>query len=134
MNLLNNIFNYDEMEIVNVNKRYIIVMIIIVIIIIALVLIKKDNYYSNTFTMADSEILLLVEKDYINRIQKHNKIIIDNIENDYSIMSITPIDNIMMVKINTKIAINNINNGVYKIYLGKERLFDYFIRIIRKEK
>ena len=43
-----------------------------------------------------------------------------------------PLDNNFLVSIKLNIKIKNISEGDYKIYLGKERLFDYIIRIIRK--
>ena len=132
MNLLNSIFNYDEIEIINTNKKYFFLTAIIILLISLLFLIQKNNYYSNTFTVVDSEIILLVEKDYINLIKSKNAIIIDNIENNYSIKSITPIDNGMMVSINLNTKINKLKSGVYKIYIGKEKLFDYFVRIIKE--
>ena len=132
MNLLNSLFNADEIEINNVNKKYLILLISMVVIIILLLLIKKNNYYHSSFTVNDNNIVLLVEKDYVNKVKKTNKIIIDNIENTYSISNITPVDSIYIVSIKLNTKIDNLNPGEYKVYLGKESLFKYIFRIIKK--
>lgn len=131
MSLLNSLFDTDEIELIKVNKKFFKILIIMLLLIIFSLLIKKTNYYSNTFTISDKKALLLVEKDYINEINNNKKIIIDNIENEYSIEKITPSDDIYIVKVKLKTKID-IKSGVYKIYLGKESLFDYIFRIIKK--
>lgn len=130
MNLLNSIFNFDEIEMVSINKKYIFILVVITVFIILLLIIKKDIYYSGTYTLNGNEILLMVEEKQVNKIKNTNKIIIDNIENSYSINEIVPVNDILVVKIGLELNIQNISNGTYKIYLGKERLFDYIIRII----
>ena len=131
MNLLNNLFDSDNIAIINVNKKYFKIMILMLIILIFLLLIKKDVYYVNTYTITDEKIILLANNDYVNKIKETNNIIIDNIENKYSINSITLSNNINFVDISLDTKINS-NGGVYKIKIGKERLFDYIIRIIRE--
>lgn len=133
MNLLNNIFSYDNMEINKVNKRYILIFSLLIILILLLMIIKKDNYYENTFTVIDNSIVLLVDKNYVNKIKDNKKIIIDNIDCEYSINSVEPLNDMYMVNIKIDIKIN-VNNGSYKLYLGKERIFDYIVRIIKKWK
>ena len=133
MNLLNSLFNYDDIEITKVNKRYIVMLMVIIIITIAIVLIKKNISYINTFTIIDDSVILLVDKDYINKIKNINKIIIDDIEFDYSINGIEPLNDVCMVSIKTNTKLNNITSGKYKILLGKERIFDYIVRIIKNE-
>lgn len=131
MNLLNNIFSYDNMEINKVNKRYILIFSLLIILILLLMIIKKDNYYENTFTVIDNSIVLLVDKNYVNKIKDNKKIIIDNIDCEYSINSVESLNDMYMVNIKIDIKIN-VNNGSYKLYLGKERIFDYIVRIIKK--
>ena len=130
MNLLNKIFNYDDIEITIINKKYSILLIGFIVIILLLVLIKKDNYYSSTFTYVDKSLVLLVDKDYVNEIRDNKQIIIDDINYDYSINSIEPFNDYFLISIETKLK--NINNGIYKIHLGKESVFDYIVRIIIK--
>ena len=132
MNLLNNLFNTEDIEIVNVNRKYLIIMIVVSVVISLLLTINKDNYYVNKFNVIDDGIMLLVEKEYINKIKNSKSITINDVENTYSINSIMPLDNNFLVSIKLNIEIKNINEGDYKIYLGKERLFDYIIRIIGK--
>ena len=130
MSLLNKIFNYDDIEINNVNRKYGVILGFFMVIIALLLLIKKDNYYSNTFTYIDNSIVLLVDKDKVNKIETGDKIIVDEINYDYSINSVEPFNNSFLISIKTKLK--NINNGIYKIYLGKESVFDYIVRIIKK--
>ena len=131
MNLLNNLFNAEDMEIVSVNKKYVVITTVFLVFISLLLMIKKDNYYVNNFSIIENEINLIVEKEYINRIKKSNIIIISGVESKYSINSIMPIENNFLVNIKLD-TIENITMGEYKIYLGKERLFDYIIKVIRK--
>ena len=131
MNLLNNLFNAEDMEIVSVNKKYVVITIVFLVFISLLLMIKKDNYYVNNFSIIENEINLIVEKEYINRIKKSNIIIISGVESKYSINSIMPIENNFLVNIKLD-TIENITMGEYKIYLGKERLFDYIIKVIKK--
>ena len=132
MNLLNNLFSTEDIEIVNVNRKYLIIIVMVLLVIGLLLMINKDNYYINRFNVIDNEIMLLVEKEYINKIKNSKNIIINDVENIYSINSIMPLDNNFLVSIKLNMEIKNITEGDYKIYLGKERLFDYIIRIIGK--
>ena len=132
MNMLDSLFNNDEIEIEKTNKKYLIKLIFLIVIIIALLIIKKDNFYSDSFTIVENDITLLVDKNYVNIVKNNSKIMIDNIENEYSINKITSSDNVYMISINLNTKINNIVNGEYKIYLGKESLFDFIVRIIKK--
>ena len=131
MNLLNNLFNAEDMEIVSVNKKYVVITTVFLVFISLLLVIKKDSYYVNNFSINENEINLIVEKEYINRIKKSNIIIISGVESKYSINSIMPIENNFLVNIKLD-TIENITMGEYKIYLGKERLFDYIIKVIKK--
>lgn len=131
MNLLNNLFDSDNISIININKKYFKVMIILLIIAIMLLFMKKDIYYTSTFTISDGKTILLVKNDYINNIKESKYITIDNIETKYNINNITLTGDINMVDVSLDTIIN-ISSGVYKIKLGKERLFDYIIRIIRE--
>ncbi len=132
MNLLSNLFNGDNLEIVHINKKYFLIIIIILLLACIFLFLEKDNYYLNTYTISEDKILILVDKDNINNIKKQKEIIINDIKCDYSINKITPVENSFLVSINLNTKIENISSGFYKVYLGKERLFDYIIRIIRK--
>ena len=132
MNLLNNLFNIDDMEIIRVNKKYLIITLIMIIVIVLLLFIKKDNYYSNSFSIIDENIVLLVENDYINKIKELKEITIQDIKYEFRINEIESMDNNYLVNIRLDTIVKNINHGTYKVYLGKERLFDYIIRIIKK--
>jgi hypothetical protein len=131
MSLLNDLFNSDDIEISNINKLYLLISIVIIIFIGLLLIIKKDNYYSNSFSFINDEVVVLVEKEYINEIQNSKTIYLDDIKCDYSINKIEPIDNSFLVNISLKTKIENIKNGNYKIIIGKERIFDYIIKTIK---
>ena len=132
MNLLNNIYNFDDIELVNKNKKYLVLITLFLIIIISLLIIKKDNYLENSYTIMDDKIVLITDKDNLNKIQETNKIIIDDIKCDYKIVEIENFDNNILVSIVLNNNIKSNNQGIYKIYLGKERMLDYIIRIIKK--
>lgn len=134
MSLLNDLFNSDDIEISNINKLYLLISIVIIIFIGLLLIIKKDNYYSNSFSFINDEVVVLVEKEYINEIQNSKTIYLDDIKCDYSINKIEPIDNSFLVNISLKTKIENIKNGNYKIIIGKERIFDYIIKTIKWRK
>ena len=131
MNLLNDIFDVDKNRIMEVNKKYMVTMIIIVLFVIALLyFFKKDCYYENKITNVGDNVVLIVEKEMINDIKNNKKIIIDGILNDYSINRIESLQDICFVYI--KIDYKNINDNTYRIYLGKERVLDYIVRILKK--
>ena len=131
MNLLNSVFNSDDIEIVNLNKNYLLLSFLLLVVMIFLLIIKKDNYYENSFNYINEEIVLLVEKDYLNSIQTNKEIYLNDIKCDYSINKIEPLDNNLLISICINTEINNVTHGTYKIYLGKERLFDYIIKTIK---
>ena len=131
MNMLNNLFNYDEIEINNINKKYIILIVIIVVTIILLLLMKKDNYYDNTFTIIDGKIVLISNDKEINKIKDNKELFINDIKYDYSIEGLEVLDDNVLVSINLDTVINNINHGTYRIYLGKESMFNYIIKKIK---
>ena len=132
MNLLNDAFNSDNRDIVRVNKKYLYILVFMILIISLLLLVKKNNYYVNTFSASDGTIVLLAEKEYVNKVKENKEIIINEIKCDYSIKEIIPADDSFFISINLNTKIKNIGSGIYKVNLGKERLFDYIIRIIKK--
>ena len=133
MNLLSNFFDLDKLEITKVNKKSIKTLIVLFILVtLVLIFIKKDNYYVNEYTTINDEIVLLVEKEYINTLKSVNKIVINGIENNYSIKTINQVDDSFMVTIKLNNTIKNINTGKYKIFIRKENLFEFIFRIIKK--
>ena len=132
MSLLTDLFDNDDIGIMKLNKKYIFFIIVIILLIIVLLFIKKEIYYQNTFNYTNNEAILLVEREYVNRIKEMKEIEVSGIMCGYSINDITSLDNAFLINIKLNTKINNISNGVYRIYLGKERLFDYIIRIIKK--
>lgn len=132
MNLLSSVFDTDHIGIIRINKKYIKIMVILLVLIIILLFTTKDNYYRNTFTKIDEKTILFVDKDYVNKVKKENTIIINGVETKYNINNITSENDIYLFDVSIETNINNVNNGVYKINLGKEKLFDYILRIIKK--
>jgi len=131
MNLLNSIFNIDDLEIKKTNKKHFIIFVFLMIVLIMLLLVEKNKYYVNSFTIIDKKIALLVENDRIDDVKENNKIIINNIMCNYSIKKIESVDNSFIVYIKIDVIIDNLSSGKYMINLGKERLFEYVIRIIK---
>ncbi len=132
MNLLNQVFNLDNDEINRVNKNYLIVFLIMMMLLVVVLFLKKDYYYENDLVFNEDSIILLVDKNDINKIKDKQSILINKIKSDYSINKIIDQGNICYVDINLKTSITNIFQGKYKILLGKETIFEYIIRIIRK--
>ena len=132
MRLLNNIFNTDDTEINKANKRYFKILIVIIFLIIGLLIIKRDYYYENNLLINDDSILLLVDKDTINKIKTKKIVLIDNIESNYRINKIINDGNICYIDIKLDVSIENISDTKYKILLGKETIFEYIIRVIKK--
>ncbi len=131
MNLLSELFS-DDIMILSLNRKYLLIVIVIVILTILLLIIKVDCYYHSSFNIVDEKTVLLAEREAINKIKNSKEIILDGIKCDYSIKDITSLNDNYLIDVSLKTPIKNISNGTYEIYLGKERLFDYIIRIIRK--
>ena len=132
MNLLNNVFNHEKIEIMEVNSRHmIIVMFLVLIIMVMLFTLKKDIYYVNTITKVGDEYVLVVEKDMLNNIQNKNKITINNEEMDFSINKKEVLEDVSFLYIEIKKDIEINHNCTYKIHLGKENLIEYIIRIVK---
>jgi len=95
---------------------------------------KKDNYYDNTFTIIDGKIVLISNDKEINKIKDNKELFINDIKYDYSIEGLEVLDDNVLVSINLDTVINNINHGTYRIYLGKESMFNYIIKKIKWRK
>ena len=132
MNLLNNVFDLDRIEINHSNQKYLLIFGILMILVLIVFLLKKDYYYENTLIVNDNEILLLTDREEVNKIVNNDNIWINEIRSDYSIDKIINQDSICYVSIKLNIPITNITSVKYKILLGKETIFEYFVRIIRK--
>ena len=121
MNLLNNVFNHEKIEIMEVNSKHmIIVMFLVLIIMVMLFTLKKDLYYVNTITKVGDEYVLVVEKDMLNNIQNKNKITINSKEMDFSINKKEVLEDVSFLYIEIKKDIEINHNCTYKIHLGKE--------------
>ena len=109
MNLLNNLFDIDNTQLVKINKKYFKIIIFMLALIIILLCVEKNNYYTNTVTSMDGKIVLLADKDSINKIKKRNTITINDIETKYNINNISSENDIYLldVTLNPNIKINN---------------------------
>ena len=130
-----NLFNDSDRFIYNKTFVYnLIFIIILLVILLALILIKKDIYYQNVITFTDNKsACIYVEKDYLNSIKNKKKIIIDDVDYEYNIEKIEEKKDIYFVYINFNIELK-IDEDYYKIFMGKEKLIEYFIRIIKNNK
>ena len=113
--------------------KYNLIFIFGLLVILAMIFfIKKEEYYQNIITFINNkEAIIMVEKDYLNIVKEKNKLIMNKISYEYNIDKIEEGENIYFVYIHFDIELN-INSEYYKIYLKKERLIEYFIRITRR--
>ena len=132
MDLLNNVFNVDDNEINKFNIKYIKVLIITILLIVTLFIIKKDYYYGNDIIISENMMAIVVDKSVLNKVKNKNTILVNEIENKYSINKIIDEGNICYIDITLNTDIENISNSKYKILLGKETIFEYIIRVIKK--
>ena len=134
MNLLNSVLLIDQIKIKkeSIPKLWIIV-IISILLGLFLFLYEKDYYYTNNLIISDNNIGLVVTKPFVDKIKQNNQIIVDNIENNYSIKKISSLNNLTIVYIKLKIKQDNIQNTEYKVYLGKEKIIEYIVRIIKNK-
>ena len=131
-NLLNEIFNPEQIEIIMVNQRYLKIFgITVFFLIVSLFLLSKNYYYENVMIIKDDKVLLVVDKKIINDITKKSKIIVNDISSNYSINNIISDGDICYIDIKLETNIINNQNMKYKIFLRKERMIEYFIRIIK---
>ena len=134
MNLLNSVLLIEQIRIKKEGiPRLWIIIIISILLGLFLFLYEKDYYYTNNLIISDNNIGLVVTEPYINKIKQNNKIIVDNIENNYSIKKISSLNNLTIVYIKLKIMQDNIQNTEYKVYLGKEKIIEYIVRIIKNK-
>ncbi len=131
MNILSDIFDTDRIRIMEDKRKNMVILIVIFLIITILFIHEKDRYYTNTITNVGDQKVLIVEKDMIDSIKNNNKIIIDDLESDYSINRVEVLQDVCFVYVN--LEYNEIHNNTYKIYLGKEKVLDYIIRILIKK-
>ena len=131
MNLLGDIFDIDKIKIMEVNRKYMITLIMLSFIIISLLLfVKKNYYYINTITNVGDNVLLVAEKEMVNNIKNSKKIIINGTISNYSINRIEQLQEVCFIYVN--LDNKNIDGNTYKIYLGKESILEFIIRILKK--
>ena len=133
IDLLNDIFNIEQIEINRLIKKYFKILIVIIILSITLLFyIENDCYYTNNLVTGEDSILLVVDKEMVNEVQNKSNIFVNDISSNYSINRIIPDGDICYIDVN--LGTNIIDNGdmKYKIFLGKEKMIEYFIRTIKK--
>ncbi len=132
--MLNNSLFLDQLIIKRESvKRLLIVIGISIILILFLFFYCKEYYYTGTLSVVNNEIALMIPKDQLNEIKTKNIIIIDGIQNNYNINKISNMKDFLMVYIYLKTKQENIQNQEFKIYLGKEKIIEYIIRIIKNK-
>ncbi len=100
-----------------------------------LLFIKKSHYYENIIqSMGDNKAIMIVDKKYINLIKNKKNIIIKDLEVDYNIEKIEENENnyLLYIQFEMEIVFNDISK--YKVFLEKESILEYFIRIIKEDK
>lgn len=128
MNLLNN----DDRKIYSLSFRYnAIFAFLTLVLIISSVLLKKDCYYQSIIKFVDSKkSLILVDKNYLESVKNSKSLILNDVNFDYSIDKIEESEENYLVTISFKENLK-INHENYRIYLGKERIIRYILRIMR---
>ncbi len=129
----NSVFNLDEITIKKVNYHNLAMTLFLVILIIGILIFFKKNYYYKNMLIKDKDsIFLVVDKEMVDVISDSKKIIVNKISSGYSINKIIDYSDICYVEIMFDNNITNIQNTEYQLLLGKETIFEYFIRIIKK--
>ena len=127
-----NLFNDSDRFIFNKTFRYnVIVMIVLLIIMVLLLLLEKNQYYENQITFMDDKMaFLVVDNKYLNTVKEKKELILDKVSYKYNIEKIEEVGEIYFVYINFDIKLK-VNERYYKIFIGKEKLVQYFIRIVK---
>ena len=127
----NDIFDHDLISLNSLNKKYcLIIFSILIILVILLFLIKKDLLYKNIITLNDSKGIMVVEKDYLETVKEQKKVYINNVSYDYNIEKIEEANDFYLLTVCFPYELKNIDAKEYQIFLGKESIFKYFIRIM----
>ena len=131
---MDNIFDNNRLSLYREFKRYSILFIFIVILLnLGLFTIKKERIYENSlyFSKLDRA-YLFTNKDILKILKERQKILIDDVEYDFIIEKIEKQDNNFLVYISFPIELAT-SIDKYQINLGKEKLLDFIIRIIKGE-
>ena len=132
MNLLNEVFNYDQTEIDIINKKYWKIFVLIMFFLAPLLfLVDKNYYYEGNIMIDEDNIFLIVDKDMVNEVKNKKNILINNISSNYSINRIITDNDICYLDVNLEINILNKQNMTYRVFIRKEKMIEYFIRIIK---
>ena len=127
-----NLFNSIDREILSKTFKYNACFFIMLLILFFVLLFFKINciYQNNISFINEKSAIIIVEKEYLDSVKSHNKIILNEISYDYSIDKIEEIEKEYLIGINFNNELK-INTSVYKLYLGKESLLKYIIKMIK---
>ena len=128
------IFDIEDKLLINKTHQYIkLFCIIFAFALVSLVLLEKEHYYENIIEFInDDTAVIIVDKKSINMIKEREKILLGDLLSSYSINKIEESDKNYIVSINIKEKVNIYTNK-YRIFLGKEKIIEYIIRILKGE-
>ena len=129
-----NLFNSVDREIMNNTFKYnVCFFIILLLIFFSLFFIKINNYYENNISFInDKNAVIIIDKNYLERIKNNNKILLNDVCFDFNIDKIEEIEKGYLININFESELN-LNTSMYKIYLDSESLFKFIVETIKGE-
>ena len=129
----NNLFDDDYIKIHDCILKYIFICILFFIIIsFLLFVLKKECQYQNIIDFINpNEAYLVVDSYIVEKIIDNNKIELDNVMYDYSVLKVTKEEMMYLVYIKFEIDELIVNTNKYSIKLDDESLYKYIIRIMK---
>ena len=108
---------------------------ILIIILMGLLFIKKDYYYQNVITFVDKEnAIIVVDKKMINKIKESKELIIHVMILKYNVNKIEEKEDLYLVSIHFNVELDIPNAMTYHVFLDKECIIRYILRIMKGER
>lgn len=132
MKKLEKVFDNNYLELSYFSFKYGIISIILAfLIIISLLVIKKNYFYINSIAFTSSNTgMIVVDNSRINDLKKINQIIVGDMVVNYNIEKIEETDDVYLVDIKFNEELK-INENIYKVFLFKESILEYIIRVMK---
>ena len=127
-----NVFDLEYQKIINLTIRIgIITLGIITILFLLLIFIKKDKGYHNNIVFVDNQhAYIVMDKDLVNDIKLQKEVWLNEVKYDFIIDKIEKKNNIYLGYISFSYELN-LDVNTYQIILGKERLLNYILRVMK---